>query len=410
MTDIDRSPEDTTAEREAYLPHFPIPERLVVATPLVDALFAEGRIRAVFNKEQPAEVRHELLASYQVGEWLRVRLAHDEIPASLEAAARTQIRRSEAHLGFLLSGAERYIAWVARKCATRRCGEAWGRQLVGDLVSEGTVVALQCARDYDPSRSKEFRSFLSSYLDHRFAALIEAARQPTSGMPDSVASMVRLARGSVIPRLQRHLGRSPTSAELSEALIAARLEQALRTSGLDPERATAEDREAAMARLRRSGYLAAATTGLPEVLAALDGDLSLDASGKRAALSGSTLGDRIASDADTEASALGSDLLDEMLTVSLSGLHPEQAAMVRRHWEARMDADTPPTWRSSAAELGVAWTDLRDLVTAAEARLGAPHAQYCSLAFGIEAQFDLPLEGPGTALSALRRRVPEPAR
>lgn len=386
--------------------HFSVPAGLVVATPLVDTLLVSGDAQAVFSKDQPAEVRSELLASYQVGEWLRGELDAGRVSADLEAAARRQVRRGQEHLGLLLSGAERYIAWVARDEATKRCGEEWARQMVPDLLAEGLLVALECARCFDPTRVDEFRFFLSHQLRHRFVDLIEGSRQSAAGMPDSVASMVRLARGSVLPRLHQQLGRPPSSEELSKALITARLEQALRTSDVDPEQATEAELEAAMARLRRSGYLAAATNGLPEVLAALEGDLSLDGGGEGGRL---TLGEHLASSSDTEASALGSDVLEDLLAVSLCGLDQKSAAMITQHWEARMDGGAAVSWRSTATELGVAWTELRDLVAAAEARIGAPHAQYCILAAGLVNQFEAPVADAAPALAALKRRLPAPA-
>ena len=393
------------------MPRFAVPPGLIVATPTVDALVAEGRISEVFAESAPPEGRLELLASYQVGEWLRAEMAAGRIPDELMRAAREQLSRSEKHVSWLLASAEKFVAALAWKAARARCGDEWGRQLLPDLIAEGTVVALQCARFFDPGRAREFCSYLASRLRHRFVDLIEESRRSAAGIPESVTSMVRLARGKVLPELARTLGRPPSSEELSKALIDARLDKALRDSNIDPSTAGPVELDAAMARLRRSGFLAAATSGLPEVLAALEGDLSLDGGGGPGQ-DRVSLGETIASGSDTEADALGGGMMEDLLGVSLGGLDPDRAAMVARHWEARSDSDEAVPWRSTAAEFGVAWTDLRDMVTVAEARLASPHTQFCCLAGGLPGQFE-PAERPGDerppALAALRRRLATPA-
>lgn len=302
---------------------------------------------------------------------------------------------------YLLGSVFRLVRVKVWERARGRFGEAWASELFSELLADATATVLEAADTFDPAKGPTFASWVSERLDHDLPT--HMGRHGRLGsMPQAWSRLSRIAH-HVKPELEAALGRAATAGEVRAAL-----EERCRTwaeehlSAAQQELVGAEREKAIVEKMRKQG-MTKALTEVPEILAAMQSEINLDA--PLGDGSGTGLGDLLSggdTPEDVTMAAVEEDEYAQVLRVGTGNLNSEGREIVLTY--LGLGEEEGGTYKRVAQQFGVPDLEVRHLVRDAQARLKAPHAQYAHLSAGISSQFDAECDEDSSARAALGRR------
>lgn len=350
-----------------------------IEVPAISGMMQEARRYPPLSGEDQTR----LVATYQASLKLEQALQAQKVNARQRRDAQKTIRRGQDCITYLVVSNFRLVQLIAREQLTKRYPSRDRlAELLPDLINEGNLALTEAAQKYDVSRGPHFTAYAARAIRDRVRYVL--SRSVPVRMSASWSRIQRIARRT-IPELQDRLGRSPSTEELQEALLAKCLVWA--EGKLTPEQMNLSEskrNDLMMAKLRKQGMLGA-IDAIDEVLQLGQSAASLDAT--VGSDGDTTLGDMVSAEQEdvlfdnVELQELGQALQAALSTLS------DRERMIVLYRYGFVDGESW-TYDRIAAQYDVTSERIRQIEKAVMGKLRGPGSSYGGLSSFLPGQFE----------------------
>lgn len=316
-----------------------------------------------------------LVAAHQRGVLAGAMLSSHRLRGSAATTARKAVSHGEIAAVELFESIRALINTIADEYTKNRLGEEWARSQRDDMRSEAVVAAFEAIASYDPDRGTSVSQWVGREVRNHLTTI---EFDPAGGTRPREWRKVAKVAHMVLERAGSDASlRTPTGVQ--DAVwnyffqeTCTRIEEA------NPELTTDEVQTKARARLSRQSITRSVTRELTDIMATAPGALSLNTA------SPSGEGELLDSIADGNCNT---ELLTPELAVRklLSTLDDEDISLALTSSGGVVPQDSSRTY---ATKYGITLASARAELASMSGRVSAPHAQFCALWDGFEAQFE----------------------
>lgn len=340
-----------------------------------------------------------LARAYGFGLNARKSLTGEGLPPRVRRQLRGYITTGDAAGELLMRSLRGLVLTITKEYAHHRLGSHWAKQEIDDLISEGSLVALECCADFDESRGTTVAQWVASMIRQRLKGIDFAAgggKMPKEWKRVATAMHVVEQSASTGMRDQKVYTSDDVLNHLMDTETRRQISKGFTTEEAKSRAHDSLSRQSVMRAMREFSEISALAGGVSSIDKVIDDD-------------DTTVLDLLGGAEQPGEGVIHST--DSAVMLALLDVLPGQAVLDAT--ERYGNPGEEVAYRAIADDGGRDWVLVRHEVDRVTAATGAPHAQFCAFYPHIKAMLEVMPVLPTTHTEIMRpetaRRILSPA-